>query len=158
MNKIEIISALQDDEEFMLQLFNRLKSPSTSDAYRRELALFVKEFCNLSVQTDQKDNFLNCLFSHGALSTVEVLLMFDDRDVKAAALEILHAFVENQPSVVREYVYKDNNHLSDDNRILINLMITQLLNDSDPELSDAFLLGYMLRMLIDPDNMNNTGG
>ncbi|VDN10862.1 unnamed protein product [Dibothriocephalus latus] len=158
LNKIEIISALQDDEEFMLQLFNRLKSPSTSETYRRELALFVKEFCNLSVQTDQKDNFLNCLFSHGALSTVEVLLMFDDRDVKAAALEILHAFVENQPSVVREYVYKDNNHLSDDNRILINLMITQLLNDSDPELSDAFLLGYMLRMLIDPDNMNNTGG
>uniref|UniRef100_A0A0X3NQB8 Serine/threonine-protein phosphatase 4 regulatory subunit 3 n=3 Tax=Schistocephalus solidus TaxID=70667 RepID=A0A0X3NQB8_SCHSO len=158
LNKIEIISALQDDEEFMLQLFNRLKSPSTSEAYRRELALFVKEFCNLSVQTDQKDNFLNCLFSHGALSTVEVLLMFDDRDVKAAALEILHAFVENQPSVVREYVYKDNHHLPDDNRILINLMITQLLNDSDPELSDAFLLGYMLRMLIDPDNMNNTGG
>lgn len=159
MNKIDIISALQEDNECMLQLFTRLKSPETSDAQRRDLALFVKEFCNLSVTTDQKDSFLNCLSSHGALSTVEALLTFNDRDAKSAALEILQAFVENQPSVVREHVCKDNSMpMRRDETILINLMIKHMLEDPDPELGDAYQLGYMLRILIDPDNMNNTSG
>ncbi|TPP64214.1 Serine/threonine-protein phosphatase 4 regulatory subunit 3 [Fasciola gigantica] len=157
LNKMEIIRALQDDEEFMRRLFARLKSVDTDVAHRRELSLFIKEFCNISMQTDQKESFLNCLFQHGALKTAEVLLATDDRDMKSAALEILQAFVEHQPSVVREYVYKETAPFRKDDELLINLMIIQLLSDSDPELSDAFLLGYMLRILIDPDNMNNPG-
>ncbi|VDD81859.1 unnamed protein product [Mesocestoides corti] len=158
LNKMEIISALQEDDECMLRLFTCLKSPETSDSHRRELALFVKEFCSLSVQTDQKENFLNTLSAHGALSTVETLLTCNDHDVKSAALEVLQAFVENQPSVIREHVCKNSAKMSRDENILINLMITQLLEDPDPELGDAYQLSYMLRFLIDPDNMNNTAG
>ncbi|CAH8573213.1 unnamed protein product [Dicrocoelium dendriticum] len=157
LNKLEIIRAFQDDEEFMCRLFARLKSPDTDLAHRRELSLFVKEFCNISIQTDQKESFLSCLFQHGALRTAEVLLVIDDKDIKAAALEILQAFVEHQPSVVRGYVYRETAAFRRDDELLINLMINQLLWDSDPELSDAILLGYMLRILIDPDNMNNPG-
>ncbi|CAL8079629.1 unnamed protein product [Calicophoron daubneyi] len=157
LNKMEIIRALQEDEEFMRCLFARLKSPDTDLGHRKELSLFVKEFCNISIQTDQKESFLNCLLQHGALRTAEVLLSIDDRDIKSAALEMLQAFVEHQPSVVREYVYKETAPFRKDDELLINLMINQLLSDSDPELSDAFLLGYMLRILIDPDNMNNPG-
>lgn len=154
-NKMEILSALQEDREIMLRLFTCLKSPETSDSHRRELALFVKEFCNLSVQTDQKEAFLGTLSAHGALSTVEVLLSNNDHDIKSAALVILQAFVENQPSIVREHVCKEGARQHRDENILINLMITQLLEDPDPELGDAYQLGYMLRILIDPDNMNN---
>ncbi len=159
VNKMEIIGALQEDNECMQQLFSCLKSPETSASHRRDLALFVKEFCTLSVQTDQKENFLNCLSAHGALSTVEVLLTYSDRDVKSAALEILQVFVENQPSVVREHVLRDGGLIiKRDEAILVNLMIMHLLTDPDPELGDAYQLGYMLRILIDPDNMNNAGG
>ncbi|KAH9284376.1 Serine/threonine-protein phosphatase 4 regulatory subunit 3 [Echinococcus granulosus] len=154
-NKMEILSALQEDREIMLRLFTCLKSPETSDSHRRELALFVKEFCNLSVQTDQKEAFLATLSAHGALSTVEVLLSNNDHDVKSAALVILQAFVENQPSIVREHVCKEGARQHRDENILINLMITQLLEDFDPELGDAYQLGYMLRILVDPDNMTN---
>ncbi|VDP83618.1 unnamed protein product [Echinostoma caproni] len=157
LNKMEIIRALQEDEDFMRRLFARLKSVETDIAHRRELSLFIKEFCNISIQTDQKETFLNCFLQHGALRTAEVLLSTDDKDMKSAALEILQAFVEHQPSVVREYVYKETAPFRKDDELLINLMINQLLSDSDPELSDAFLLGYMLRILIDPDNMNNPG-
>ncbi|KAF6767780.1 hypothetical protein AHF37_06055 [Paragonimus kellicotti] len=157
LNKLEIIRALQDDEEFMCRLFARLKSPDTELSHCRELSLFVKEFCNISIQTDQKESFLSCLFQHGALRTAEVLLAIEDKDIKSAALEILQAFVEHQPSVVRGYVYRETASFRKDDELLINLMINQLLADSDPELSDAFLLSYMLRILIDPDNMNNPG-
>ncbi|KER33704.1 hypothetical protein T265_12584 [Opisthorchis viverrini] len=169
LNKLEIIRALQDDEEFMCRLFARLKSPDIDLAHRRELSLFVKEFCNISIQTEQKESFLSCLFQHGALRVAEVLLAISDKDIKSAALEILQAFVEHQPSAVRGYVYRETAPTRKDDDLLINLMINQLLADSDPgklwlnyhthslELSDAFILGYMLRILIDPDNMNNTG-
>lgn len=132
LNKMEIIRALQDDEEFMRRLFTRLKSADTDVAHRRELSLFIKEFCNVSMQTDQKESFLNCLFQHGALKTAEVLLATDDKDMKSAALEILQAFVEHQPSVVREYVYKETAPFRKDDELLINLMIIQLLSDPDP--------------------------
>ncbi|TNN12001.1 Serine/threonine-protein phosphatase 4 regulatory subunit 3 isoform 1 [Schistosoma japonicum] len=157
INKMEIIRALQEDEEFMCRLFTRLKAADTDLAHRRDLSLFVKEFCNISIQTDQKESFLSCLLQHGALRTAEVLLAIDDRDIKSAALEILQAFIEHQPSVVREYVFRETAPFRKDDELLINLMINQLLTDPDPELSDAFLLGYMLRILIDPDNMNNSG-
>ncbi|CAH8482540.1 unnamed protein product [Schistosoma margrebowiei] len=157
INKMEIIRALQEDEEFMCRLFTRLKAADTDLTHRRDLSLFVKEFCNISIQTDQKESFLSCLLQHGALRTAEVLLAIDDRDIKSAALEILQAFIEHQPSVVREYVFRETAPFRKDDELLINLMISQLLTDPDPELSDAFLLGYMLRILIDPDNMNNSG-
>uniref|UniRef100_A0A095CD93 Serine/threonine-protein phosphatase 4 regulatory subunit 3A n=1 Tax=Schistosoma haematobium TaxID=6185 RepID=A0A095CD93_SCHHA len=155
--RMEIIRALQEDEEFMCRLFTRLKAADTDLTHRRDLSLFVKEFCNISIQTDQKESFLSCLLQHGALRTAEVLLAIDDRDIKSAALEILQAFIEHQPSVVREYVFRETAPFRKDDELLINLMISQLLTDPDPELSDAFLLGYMLRILIDPDNMNNSG-
>ncbi|VDO95304.1 unnamed protein product [Schistosoma curassoni] len=156
INKMEIIRALQEDEEFMCRLFTRLKAADTDLTHRRDLSLFVKEFCNISIQTDQKESFLSCLLQHGALRTAEVLLAIDDRDIKSAALEILQAFIEHQPSVVREYVFRETAPFRKDDELLINLMISQLLTDPDPG-SDAFLLGYMLRILIDPDNMNNSG-
>ncbi|CAH8462852.1 unnamed protein product [Schistosoma turkestanicum] len=157
INKMEIIRALQEDEEFMCRLFTRLKAADTDITHRKDLSLFVKEFCNISIQTDQKESFLSCLLQHGALRTAEVLLAIDDRDIKSAALEILQGFIEHQPSVVREYVFRETAPFRKDDELLINLMISQLLTDPDPELSDAFLLGYMLRILIDPDNMNNSG-
>lgn len=157
INKMDIIRSFQEDEEFMRLLFARLKAPDTDLAHRRDLSLFVKEFCNISIQTDQKESFLSCLLQHGALRTSEVLLSIDDRDIRSAALEILQAFIEHQPSVVREFVYRETAPFRKDDELLINLMINQLLSDNDPELSDAFLLGYMLRILIDPDNMNNPG-
>lgn len=154
-NKMEILSALQEDRECMMRLFTCLKSPETSDSHRRELALFVKEFCNLSIQTDQKEAFLSTLSAHGALSTVESLLSSKDREVRSAALVILQAFVENQPSIVRDHACKEGVRQATEN-ILVNLMISQLLEDPDPELGDAYQLAYMIRILIDPDSMNNT--
>ncbi|VDN96123.1 unnamed protein product [Rodentolepis nana] len=153
-NKMEILSALQEDRVCMMRLFTCLRSSETSDSHRRELALFVKEFCNLSIQTDRKEAFLNTLSTHGALSTVEFLFSNNDREVKSAALTILQAFVENQPSIVRDYACKESNRQNNDD-VLVNLMISQLLEDPDPELGDAFQLAYMIRILIDPDSMNN---
>nr|CUU99186.1 hypothetical transcript [Hymenolepis microstoma] len=153
-NKMEILSALQEDRDCMMRLFTCLRSPETSDSHRRELALFVKEFCNLSIQTDRKEAFLSTLSSHGALSTVEFLFSINDREVKSAALTILQAFVENQPSIVRDHACKEGNRQPTDD-VLVNLMISQLLEDPDPELGDAYQLAYMIRILIDPDSMNN---
>ncbi|KAM3178169.1 hypothetical protein ACTXT7_003096 [Hymenolepis weldensis] len=154
-NKMEILSALQEDRDCMMRLFTCLRSPETSDSHRRELALFVKEFCNLSIQTDRKEAFLSTLSTHGALSTVEFLLSNKDREVRSAALAILQAFVENQPSIVRDHACKESNRQTTDD-ILVNLMLSQLLEDPDPELGDAYQLAYMIRILIDPDSMNNS--
>ncbi|KAL3316367.1 Serine/threonine-protein phosphatase 4 regulatory subunit 3 [Cichlidogyrus casuarinus] len=154
MNKTEIITSIQEDADFLENLFAFLKDPTKTDEDRRDFALLAREFCNISMQSEQKENSLNCMFQHGVLQAVEILLRSKDREIKTSALDILNAFIDNQASLVREYIFKTSGNAPDDN-LLINVMIQEIINDTDPEMGDASILSIMLRNLIDPDNMSN---
>jgi protein phosphatase-4 regulatory subunit 3 len=47
-NNVQVVTALQNDSAFLTELFTRLRSPETPERNRRDLVLFVQEFCNLS--------------------------------------------------------------------------------------------------------------
>uniref|UniRef100_A0A3Q2YXJ0 Serine/threonine-protein phosphatase 4 regulatory subunit 3 n=1 Tax=Hippocampus comes TaxID=109280 RepID=A0A3Q2YXJ0_HIPCM len=56
------------------------------------------------------------------------------------------------PSMVREFVMQELQQ-TDDDVLLINVVIKQMICDSDPELGGAVQLMGLLRTLIDPENM-----
>ncbi|KFP54474.1 Serine/threonine-protein phosphatase 4 regulatory subunit 3B, partial [Cathartes aura] len=83
---------------------------------------------------------------------VNILGGMDDLQVRSAATDIFSYLVEFSPSMVREFVMQEAQQ-SDDDILLINVVIEQMICDTDPELGGAVQLMGLLRTLIDPENM-----
>ncbi len=58
-NKVDIVTLLYEDPKFLSQLFSTLKDENLSDEKRKDLMLFLKEFCVFSqtLQQQNRDNF-----------------------------------------------------------------------------------------------------
>ncbi|XP_043111083.1 serine/threonine-protein phosphatase 4 regulatory subunit 3B isoform X2 [Puntigrus tetrazona] len=153
-NKVDIVSMLQEDEKFLTEVFAQLTDESTEDTKRRELVNFFKEFCAFSqtLQPQSRDTFFKTLANLGILPALEIVMGMDDVQVKAAATDIFSYLVEFSPSMVREFVMQEPQQ-ADDDVLLINVVIKQMICDSDPELGGAVQLMGLLRTLIDPENM-----
>lgn len=104
-NKVEIVSLIQEDEKFLRTLFGQITDKNTAPNRKRDLVLFLKEFCTFSqtLQPQNRDNFFKALSSLGVLQTLEVILSCNDLSVKTAAVDILTYVVEFSPSMVREF-------------------------------------------------------
>ncbi|KAI8784335.1 serine/threonine-protein phosphatase 4 regulatory subunit 3A [Biomphalaria glabrata] len=153
-NKVEIVSMIQDDVKFLTTLFAQLTGEETDDNHRRDLVLFLKEFCTFSqtLQQPNRESFYKTLSNLGILSSIEIILGLDDEKMKLAAIDIFSYIVEFSPSMVREFILHESISV-DDEDLLINLVIEQMINDTDPELGGAVQLIGILRLLLDPENM-----
>ncbi|XP_017775211.1 PREDICTED: serine/threonine-protein phosphatase 4 regulatory subunit 3 isoform X2 [Nicrophorus vespilloides] len=153
-NKVEIVSLVQEDEKFLTELFAMLTDVNTLDSKRRDLVLFLKEFCNYSqnLQPQAKETFYKTLTNLGILAALEITLAMDDQKTKTASIDILTYIVEYSPSFVREYTLQQSNNTHED-QILLNIVIEQMICDTDPELGGAVQLMGVLRILLDPENM-----
>ncbi|XP_005264501.1 serine/threonine-protein phosphatase 4 regulatory subunit 3B isoform X3 [Homo sapiens] len=153
-NKVEIVSMLQEDEKFLSEVFAQLTDEATDDDKRRELVNFFKEFCAFSqtLQPQNRDAFFKTLAKLGILPALEIVMGMDDLQVRSAATDIFSYLVEFSPSMVREFVMQEAQQ-SDDDILLINVVIEQMICDTDPELGGAVQLMGLLRTLIDPENM-----
>ncbi|XP_028137893.1 serine/threonine-protein phosphatase 4 regulatory subunit 3 [Diabrotica virgifera virgifera] len=153
-NKVEIVSLVQEDEKFLTELFSMLTDIHTPNTKRRDLVLFLKEFCNYSqnLQPQAKETFYKTLTSLGILPALEITLAIDDVKTKTASIDILTYIVEFSPSVVREYTLQQASN-TDEDQMLLNIIIEQMICDNDPELGGAVQLMGVLRILLDPENM-----
>ncbi|CAF3621141.1 unnamed protein product [Rotaria socialis] len=154
-NKVDIVTLLYEDPKFLSQLFATLKDENLSDEKRKDLMLFLKEFCVFSqtLQQQNRDNFFQALATHGILNVIQVMLSLDDVTTKQAALDVFASIVECNPSTVREYMLQETQSIQDDDELLLNLVISEIQSDPDPELSGALNLMNYLKLLIDPENM-----
>lgn len=153
-NKVEIVTLIQEDETFLVDLFNVLRDRQTADVKRRDIVLFLKEFCNFAgnLQPLGKDTFYKTLISLGVLPALEITLAIDDQKTKSASIDILTSIVEYSPSLVRDYTIQQDS-LPDPESMLVNIAIKQMLSDSEPELGGAVQIMGILRILLDPENM-----
>lgn len=144
----------EEDEKFLSEVFAQLTDEATDDDKRRELVNFFKEFCAFSqtLQPQNRDAFFKTLAKLGILPALEIVMGMDDLQVRSAATDIFSYLVEFSPSMVREFVMQEAQQ-SDDDVLLINVVIEQMICDTDPELGGAVQLMGLLRTLIDPENM-----
>ncbi|NXW89497.1 P4R3B phosphatase, partial [Alopecoenas beccarii] len=96
----------------------------------------------------------SCSFEidYSSLTCCKFSFGMDDLQVRSAATDIFSYLVEFSPSMVREFVMQEAQQ-SDDDILLINVVIEQMICDTDPELGGAVQLMGLLRTLIDPENM-----
>ncbi|XP_013771985.1 serine/threonine-protein phosphatase 4 regulatory subunit 3A-like [Limulus polyphemus] len=153
-NKVEIVSLLQEEEKFLAELFVQLTDETTDDEKRKDLVLFLKEFCTFSqtLQPQSRETFFKTLLNLGALQALEITLGMDDQTIKSASIDILSYIVDFSPPMVREYVLQQSNP-QDDDQLIINIIIEQMICDLDPDLGGAVQLSGILKLLLDPDNM-----
>jgi len=156
-NKMEIVTMIQEDEKLLQSLFKQLTDDELDDVTRRDLILFLKEFCTFSQTLAQqnRDAFFKVLSNLGILNTLESLLGLDDAGIKSLAVDIFSFIVEFNPSIVRDFVLNEA-HSQEDDDLLINMILEQLTADTDPELGGAVQLISTVRLLIDPENMVST--
>lgn len=130
-NKVEIVTLIQDDEKFLVDLFALLTDPSTEEIKRRDIVLFLKEFCNFAqnLQLQGKDAFYKTLTFLGVLPALEITLVMKDQKTKSASIDILTAIVEYSPCIIRNYTLQQVNKTDEVNfnhiycRIFILLLI-----------------------------------
>ncbi|XP_076366068.1 serine/threonine-protein phosphatase 4 regulatory subunit 3A-like [Tachypleus tridentatus] len=153
-NKVEIVSLLQEEEKFLGELFVQLTDEATDDEKRRDLVLFLKEFCTFSqtLQPQSRETFFKMLSNLGVLQALEITLGMDDPTIKSASIDILSYIVDFSPPMVREYALQQGNP-QDDDQLIINIIIEQMICDLDPDLGGAVQLVGILKLLLDPDNM-----
>lgn len=154
-NRVEIVTLIQEDDKFLDEMFTMLIDPSTNDQKRRDIMLFLKEFCNFAqyLQPHGKETFYKTLIRLGILPALEITLPMNDQKTKSASIDILTTIVEYSPSIVRDYTLQQYNNADTDDQTLINVAIEQMLGDSEPELGGAVQLMGVLRILLDPENM-----
>jgi len=151
-NKVEIVSLILEDEKFLADLFNELKDAKTTEDRRKELVLFLKEFCQFSqtLQPQSRDSFYKTLSTLGVLPGLEMTLQSPAKETKAASVDILLFIVDFSPSLVREYMMQQINS-TDDDGLLMNIVIEGMICDTD--MGAAVQLMGIIRTLLDPDNM-----
>lgn len=104
-NKVEIVTLIQDDEQFLAELFTLLTDPKTEADKRRDIVLFLKELCSFAqnLQPPSKDSFYKTLTCLGILQSLEITLLMKDQKTKSASTDILTAIVEYSPCILRNY-------------------------------------------------------
>jgi protein phosphatase-4 regulatory subunit 3 len=153
-NKNEIVTQLQEDEKFLTELFNQLTDEDTGEIRRKELVLFLKEFFSFSttLQPQARESFFKTLSNLGVLQAMEITLAAENKTTKSASTDILRYTVDFSPSMVREYMLQQLSNIEDDT-LLMNVIIEQMTCDSDPEMGGAVQLMYIIKDLLDPENM-----
>eukprot|EP00073_Rattus_norvegicus_P055310 XP_017457796.1 PREDICTED: putative SMEK homolog 3 [Rattus norvegicus] len=157
-NKIEIITMLQEDEHFLLEVLAQLKDNTVSNERRHELLLFFKEFCAFAktLHFQKKNTLLKTLIKLGIISALKVVVHMHDYQIQVAALELFAHLVEYSPRLIRAYAMKEAQYSEDNDGLLINIMIKQMTCDSDPEFSRSIILTTVLHAILDPENMRVT--
>ncbi|XP_004631474.1 serine/threonine-protein phosphatase 4 regulatory subunit 3B-like [Octodon degus] len=154
LNKTDIVSMLQEDDTFFSEVFTQLKDKTMADDKRLELLIFFKEFCEFSqaLYPQSKDTLLKKFVRLGILPVLKNVMSVDDFQVKQAATAIFACLVEYNPSIIRQFAMDEDQECKDD-ELLINVVIEQMICDTDPELSGAMNLMAPLCSLLDPETM-----
>merc|ERR1719189_1285147 len=105
-----------------------------------------------TLQPQARESFFKTLNSLGVLQAMEVTLASENKMTKSASIDILRYTVDFSPSMVREYMLQQLSSTEDDT-LLMNVVIEQMTCDSDPEMGGAVQLMYIIRDLLDPENM-----
>ncbi|XP_075813506.1 protein PPP4R3C1-like [Microtus pennsylvanicus] len=154
-NKIEIVTMLQEDEMFLLEIFAQLEDKIVGDERRCELLFFLKEFCEfaMTLKVLEKEALLKTVIKLGIMRALKVSICMQDHQIKVAAVDIFTYIVEYNPQIVRVYAVDEAQNSENKDDLLINIMIKQIICDPDPESSRVLSLTAVLRILLDPENM-----
>ncbi|EJW78478.1 hypothetical protein WUBG_10613 [Wuchereria bancrofti] len=162
-SRVDIVSLLQDDKQLLKDLFDQLKDPATTTERRKDLTMFLKEFCSFSTSLQPngpqgRENFyklffIQTLMQNDVLAAIEPCITSKDVQTRATTVEMFVMIVEFNPQTARDYLLQQGRGFGEAKNLLLNKLIDHMLTDRDPELTSAYTMVKVMQSLLDPDNM-----
>lgn len=145
-----VISLLKDDTSFIQELFARMRSSSISSESKRNLVLFLNEFCSLSksLQLVQQLRLFRDLASEGIFDIITDLLQSQDKKLVSTGTDILILFLNQDPNLLRAYV------IQQEGNSLLRLLVKGMITDFGEEMHCQFL--EIIRILVDSYSMSGS--
>jgi len=147
-NNASVISMLKDDTPFIRQLFARMRSSDISMESKRELVLFLHEFCTLSksLPVVQQLRLFRDLSGEGVFEIISDVLQSQDRKIVSAGTDMLILFLNQDPNLLRSYIVQQEGNS------LLGLLVKGMVTDFGEEMHCQFL--EILRILMDSFTMS----
>ncbi|XP_071721154.1 uncharacterized protein [Rutidosis leptorrhynchoides] len=138
-----VVTLLKDDSTFIKELFERLKSPTTSPDSKRNLVFFLQEFCSLSksLQVVQQLRLFRDLVSEGIFGVITDILQSDDKKLVLTGTDILMFSLNQDPTLLRSYVSRKEGVR------LLGLLVKGMLTDFGDDMHCQFL--EIIKSLLD---------
>ncbi|URD78394.1 hypothetical protein MUK42_19060 [Musa troglodytarum] len=142
-NNAIVISLLKDDVSFIQEIFARMRLTSTSVESKRDLVLFLHEFCSLSksLQQVQQLRLFRDLAAEGLFDIITDVLQSQDKKLVSAGTEILILFLNQDPNLLRSYV------IQQEGNSLLGLLVHGIVTDIGEDMHCQFL--EVIRILVD---------
>ncbi|XP_059766836.1 serine/threonine-protein phosphatase 4 regulatory subunit 3B-like [Balaenoptera ricei] len=153
-NKVTIVNIVQEDDEYLAEVFAQIRDKATDDDKWRDLVFFLKEFCAFSqlLHHENRCALFTTLTELGILPALKIVMGVDDLQIRSVATDILADLVKYTPSMFQRFIMEEAQQ-SEDCKLFINLIIEQMICDTDPELGGAVQSMGLLCALLDPDHM-----
>ncbi|XP_068659853.1 uncharacterized protein [Aristolochia californica] len=141
-NNAVVVSLLKDDSTFIQELFARMKFPTT-DLSKKNLVLFLQEFCSLSksLQLVQQLRLFRDLVSEGIFDIITDVLQSPDKRLVLTGTDILLLFLNQDPNLLRTYI------IQQEGNTLLGLLVKGMLTDFGEDMHCQFL--EIIRILLD---------
>ncbi|PSR85086.1 Serine/threonine-protein phosphatase 4 regulatory subunit like [Actinidia chinensis var. chinensis] len=142
-NNAIVVSLLKDDSTFIQELFARLRSSTIPAESKRNLVLFLHEFCSLSksLQMAQQHRLFRDLVNEGIFNIVADVLKSQDKKLVLTGTDILILFLNQDPNLLRSYITQQ------EGIPLLGLLVEGMITDFGDDMHCQFL--EILRSLLD---------
>ncbi|XP_078161602.1 binding protein [Carex rostrata] len=149
-NNAVVISLLKDDSCFIQDLFAKMKSDAVSCDSKRDLVLFLHEFCSLSksLQLVQQLRLFRDLANEGIFDIIVDVLQSHDKKIISAGTDILILFLNQDPNLLRSFI------IQQEGNTLLGLLVKGMITDFGEDMHCQFL--EIIRILIDSYTMSGT--
>eukprot|EP01117_Protostelium_nocturnum_P007283 TRINITY_DN2607_c0_g1_i1.p1 TRINITY_DN2607_c0_g1~~TRINITY_DN2607_c0_g1_i1.p1 ORF type:complete len:591 (+),score=132.41 TRINITY_DN2607_c0_g1_i1:153-1925(+) len=156
INNVEIVNSIQNDEQFMTQVFARITQPGLTSADRRNCVAFVQELCNLAkhLQTQPRLAFYQTLHRHGICDVLQNTLNDEELSIRLISIHILDSILGHEPSLIRTFILSQKPQNSEEEGYqFLNTIVKGLLED--PELGVRVQLTEIVRAILDVTNFDD---
>lgn len=149
-NNAAVMSALKEDSAFMHEMFVRLKSPDIPNQAKKDLVLFLQEFCSLSrsLQLVHQMRLVRNLVTEGLFEVITDALQSLDKSLRLAGTDILIVVLTQDASLLRTFVVQQEGHA------LLSLLVKGISTTFGGDMCCQFL--EIIRMVLDPYPMSGS--
>ncbi|KAJ3296307.1 Platinum sensitivity protein [Borealophlyctis nickersoniae] len=129
-NFMDIVGYIQQDHEFLKELFHILSADEFSAEKKKDVIMFLHELCTIAktLQTMNRALFFRALGQHGLFAIFEYTLADPDMSIRIAVTAILASILDHDPSLVRSYCMAQDKQ---GQRALVDFLIERLLEEPD---------------------------
>ncbi|KAF9565122.1 Platinum sensitivity protein [Mortierella alpina] len=155
-HNIDIVNHIHGDRVFLKSLLGILESESEPLERKRDVILFVQQFCSIAktTQLPTRVGLYRTLSQNGLFNVFEIALADSEAKIKLAGTEIFLSAMEHDPNLIRSHIVKQDEDKAPNQ--LMDIVLDQFLTEEDMGIKLQF--SEVIRALLDTNTNQNDNG